>query len=65
MPTQPGFFRLHCHFSEKTGHIMVETAAGGSCPLAGLLLRAIPGSTYGALVLRFTINAMVFRADTQ
>ncbi len=34
MPTQPGFFRLHCHFGEKTGHIMVETAAGGSGPLA-------------------------------
>ncbi len=52
MPTQPGFFRLHCHFGEKTGHIMVETAAGGSGPLAGLLQRAISGSTYGALGAR-------------
>src|SRR5215831_17973359 len=40
------FFRPHCHFGEKTGHIMVETTAGGSCPMAGLLQRAIPGSTH-------------------
>ena len=52
MPTQPGFFRLRCHFGEKTGHIMVETTAGGSCPLAGLLQRAIPGSTHSTLGTR-------------
>jgi hypothetical protein len=52
MPTQPGFFRLHCHFGEKSGHIMVETTVGGSCPLAGLLQRAIPGFTHGVLRAR-------------
>jgi hypothetical protein len=52
MSTQPSFFRLHCHFGEKTGHIMVETTAGGSCPLAGLLRHAIPGSTHSPLVAR-------------
>jgi hypothetical protein len=52
MPTQPGFFRLHCHFGEKTGHIMVETTAEGSRPLAGLLQRAIPGSTHSTLGTR-------------
>src|SRR5262249_5712037 len=58
MPTQPGFFRLHCHFGEKSGHIMVETTVGGSCPLAGLLQHAIPGFTHGVLRARELIEML-------
>ena len=48
MPTQLGFFRLHCHSGEKTGHIMVETTYAVLRPLAGLRQRAIPRSAHRA-----------------